>query len=99
MLNDKTSVIRIKDTKTELCCARAIVTGIAIKENHPKLKQIKIGRKEQEYLARDLRAKAGVKEGPCGLEEIQKFQDVLTEYRLVVLSSGHFNTSIFRGPV
>ena len=54
MLHDKTSIIQIIDNKTEMCCARAIKTGIAIKENHPKLKQIKIGRKEQEYLARDL---------------------------------------------
>ena len=99
MLHNKSSIIQIKDDKTELCCARAIVTGIAIIENHPKVKQIKIGRKEQEYLARDLHAKAGVKEGPCGIEEIRKFQDALPDYRIVVLSFDHFNAAIFKGPV
>ena len=47
MLRDKTSVIRSKDdidSKKGLCCARAIVTGIAIIENHPRLKQINIDR-------------------------------------------------------
>ena len=81
MLRNMSSIIQIKDDKTELCWTRAIVTAIAIIGNHPKVKQKKIGRKEQEYLARDLHAKAGVKEGPCGIEEIRKFQDVFPDYR------------------
>ena len=49
-------------------------------------------------LAKELHQKAGVPEDLCGLPEVAKFQDVIDEYQIVVLSGEHFNAIVFEGP-
>ena len=72
-LLSKQSIVQINDHGTQTCCARAIVTGIAIHEKHPDEKYIRKSRIQQEVLANQLHIKAGMRKGPCGIEEIQKF--------------------------
>ena len=72
--------------------------GQALADNHPKLKQIKIGRPIQKKLALDLYKKANVLPGPCGLREVSKFQGVLTGYQILVIDFNARNTSIYEGP-
>ena len=87
-LRDNRSVILINN-QDELCCARALVTLQALREEGSRGKQydeIKRGRSEQEKRAKALHAAARVPEGPCGLEEIALFQIVLSEYQIVVVS-------------
>ena len=72
--------------------------GQALADNHPKLKQIKIGQPIQKKLALDLYKKANVLPGPCGLREVSKFQGVLTGYQIIVIDFNARNTSIYEGP-
>lgn len=72
----KRSIITIRGTCT-LCCARAIVVGLAMAQGHPKLKQIKLGKNIQRELAVELCRKANVAFGPCGFGEISRFQRIL----------------------
>ena len=48
---------------------RSLAVGQALADNHPKVKQIKMGRFIQKKLALDLYKKANVLPGPCGLRE------------------------------
>ena len=41
---------------------------------------------------------AGVPEGLCGLPEVTKFQQVMDDYQIIVLSAEHFNAIVFEGP-
>lgn len=85
----KRCVIRIPKDRHNLCCARAIVTAIAIAENKdPKLAQIKKGRIIQ------LHADAGVPEGRCGIPEIERCR----RYQINVLSSLQSPNVLYRGP-
>lgn len=44
------------------------------------------GRPRKTTMAKELHRLAGVPEGPCGIQELQMFQDALgTEYQLVVM--------------
>ena len=61
--------------------------GQALADNHPKLKQIKIGQPIQKKLALDLYKKANVLPGPCGLRDVSKFQGVLTGYQIIVIDA------------
>ena len=100
LLARKRSVIQIKN-KDELCCARAIVTMRAwIDEGNRGLnyQNISKGYPIQTRLAKELHQKAGVPEGPCGLRELQKFQDVLPGYQIKVLSVDKPHSIIFHGP-
>lgn len=49
----------------------------------------------QGFLAAELHREAGVSEGKCGLQELQKFQDYLTEYQIIV-GSANKCTVIFK---
>lgn len=49
-------------------------------------------------MAEALHREAGVPMAACGLEEIAKFQQHLTDYHLVVLSMEHAGQVIFKGP-
>lgn len=86
----KQTVIQIKNDD-ELCCARAIVTMKAWcqKDNNvagnKHYKNIRQGRPIQTRLARALHEQAGVPVGPCGIPELQKFQEVLPEYQIKVI--------------
>ena len=55
----KKSIITIKN-KDALCCGRAIAVGQALADNHPKLKQFKLGRMIQKQAALKLYKKANV---------------------------------------
>ena len=88
-------VCEIKN-KDELCCARAIVTMREYKKRqageHNTFENIKKDRgknSQQMKKAKRLQEQAGVGEGPCGLEEIQKFQDYLGPqgFRIIVVDA------------
>ena len=100
----KKCIISIKNDD-QLCCARAIVTmkghchkneGVDGNRNWENLKR---GLPVQEKLAKELLQQAGVPEGPCGLEELQKFQAALgSDYQLCVMSRMKPFFLIFKGP-
>ena len=104
----KKSIIQIKN-KDDLCCARAIVTMKAhCHRNDPghmprnNWENLRDGRPRQKTMAQDLHRAAGVPEGPCGLPELDKFQQYLSTldppYQLKVLSRQHPFFLIYRGP-
>ena len=70
--------------KDELCCARAIVTMREYTKRQAgqqntveNIRQDRGKNSQQLKEAKKLHEEAGVPEGPCGLEEIAKFQDYL----------------------
>ena len=78
----KTSIVTINNDD-QLCCACAIVTMKAyLDEGHEGLnyKNLRKGRPIQGKMAKELYQKANVREGPCGLKELQQFQ-VLAVYK------------------
>ena len=89
----------------DLCCSRAIITmkahchrhdGV---DGHRNWENTKRGLPIQQRLARELCELAGVKPGPCGLEELQKFQEYLQpEYQLLVMCRTKPFFLIFKGP-
>ena len=101
----KRSIIRITN-QDNLCCARAIVTMRAwCHRNDPghmpknNWDTLRLGRPRQGTFAKELHQAAGVPEGPCGLPELNKFQQYLAPtYQLKVLSRQHPFFLIFRGP-
>ena len=89
----------------ELCCPRAIATMIAHcrreESNDASFhwRYMKEGKAVQEQAARELCQQAGVKPGPCGLQELQKFQDYLQpEYQLLVMNRANSFFLLFKGP-
>ena len=71
------------------------------KSKKDTLKQFKaIGSKKQKEAALNLCEQAGINpEEPCGLPEIQKLQDSLPNYRLVVFTDQKGKEIIFKGPL
>ena len=49
-------------------------------------------------MAKELHQKADVPESLRGLQEIAKFQVVIEDYQIVVLSAEHFDAIIYEGP-
>ena len=96
LLKSKGSVIQIRNTD-ELCCARAIVTAIARIEKHPQWDSVRRGSQLQKNLAVDVHRKAAVNQKRCGIDEVKRFQAVLTGYKIFVLSKEHFNAIIYEG--
>ncbi|XP_045168552.2 uncharacterized protein LOC123531553 [Mercenaria mercenaria] len=96
-LLDKRSIIQRKNYD-ELCSARAIITAKAKIDQHAQWNSIRLGRDIQRQLANKLHKDADVLPGKCGLEEIEKFQQVLTDYQIIVISKEHFNGIIYTGP-
>lgn len=95
----KRSVISIKNDDS-LCCARAIVTMKARADEGPQgptYKNLKKGRPIQERMAKELCRQAGVQEGPCGLDEIDKFQAVLPNHQIKVISIDPPYCIIYKG--
>ena len=94
----KDSVIQIKN-EDNLCCARAIVTAKAKLDNHPEWNNIRQGRKKQKELALKLHRQAGVRAGPCGYEELTKFQECLSDYRIILVDADRaFDRRAFSPP-
>lgn len=80
--------------KDELCCGRAIVVmreyakkQAGEKNTYENIRQDRGENSQQKKEAKKLYKEAGVPEGVCGYEEIQKFQDYLGPqgYQLIVL--------------
>uniref|UniRef100_A0A914UUB4 DNA-directed DNA polymerase n=1 Tax=Plectus sambesii TaxID=2011161 RepID=A0A914UUB4_9BILA len=93
-----------------LCCARAIVTGIASlhKDESPEAKKcydvIRQGDRArctaQRKKAEELMDQAGLKnhKGACGLDELKKLQEAVKDYQLKVFWKENFNKLWFKGP-
>ena len=97
---NKRSRIKIKNDD-QLCLARALVTMQARVDGGPNgryYKNLAKGYPIQEQRAKELHQLAGVPEGPCGIEEIKKFQQVLPEYQIKVISITPPHMVIFEGP-
>ena len=86
MAKKKKCVIQIKN-KDALCLARGIVTMKERADEGSHYHNLRQGKPIQERWARLLHQEAGVPEGPCGFEELQKFQDFLGPqgYQLIVV--------------
>ena len=93
----KKSIITIRN-KDNLCCGRALAVGKALADNHPNVKQFKLGRPIQKKVALELYKKANILPGPCGLREIGKFQGSLPGYQIIVIDFYARNASIYEGP-
>ena len=100
LLAKKKSVVTINN-KDNLCCARAIVMMRAYADQgHDGLdyKNLRKGYPIKERLAWALHQQTGVPEGPCGLKELQLFQDALPGYQIKVLAIHKPHHIIFCGP-
>ena len=76
--------------------ARALAVGIAKIEKDSRYKQIRNScRPIQRQRALDLHQAANVPLRPCGLNEVNLFQQYLTNYQIVVVSGGHNNSIIY----
>ncbi|CAB4037086.1 Hypothetical predicted protein [Paramuricea clavata] len=97
-LMKKRSIIRIRNND-QLCLARALVVAKAKIDNDPKYTSIVDHRRAmQTRLARELRQKAAVPLGPCGLDEVKQFQTYLSDYQINIVSTDHQNALIYVGP-
>ena len=98
-LNQKGSVVRIKNKDDDLCLARALVVARAKKDNDPRYNLIKDSRSPlQREKAFDLHQATNVPLGPCGLNEVELFQQYLTDYQIVIISGDHNNSVIYPPP-
>ena len=94
LLASKRSIVKIKDDGTNTCLACAIVVGQALqeKQGNELTYMLKNRNNHIEPLASGLHKRAGIREGTlCGIE-------VLTNYRLVLISREHCYSCIFKGP-
>ena len=99
----KRCIIPIRNND-ELCCPRAIATMIAHcrreESNDASFhwRYMKEGKAVQEKAARELCQQAGVDPGPCGWEELNKFQEYLKPtYQLLVMCRTKPFFLFFRG--
>ena len=94
-LGKKKSIITINN-KDDLCLARALAVSIARIENDPRYSQIKRSdRPVQRERAFDLHEAANVPLRPCGLDEVELFQQYLVNYQIIVVSGDHNNCIIY----
>ena len=95
-LKKKGSVIPIINNRDNLCLARALAVSIARIEKDPRYTSI---RRPDSCLQRerafDLHEAANVPLGPCGLKEVDLFQQHLTNYQIIVVSGDQNNTIIY----
>ena len=94
-LHKKRSFISITNND-DLCLARALVVAIAKIEKDPKYKSLANPLKRaQEKKERELHALANVPLGPCGIPEVEMFQNHLTDYEISMVSADHDNCIIY----
>ena len=94
-LKQKNSVITINN-KDAFCLARALAVAIARIEKDPLYNQIRDSRNYiQLDRALDLHQVANVPLRPCGLNEVEQFQQYLTNYQIIVVSGDHNNAIIY----
>ena len=94
-LKKKKSVIPINN-KDDLCLARALAVSIARIEKDPRYARItRPDSSVQRERAFDLHEAANVPLGPCGLNEVELFQQYLVNYQIIVVSGDHNNSIIY----
>ena len=94
-LKKKGSVITINN-KDNLCLARALAVSIARIEKDPRYKRMLDSKcTVQRERAFDLHEATNVPLGPCGLKEVDLFQQYLTNYQIIVVSGDQNNTIIY----
>ena len=94
-LRKKKSVIPINN-RDNLCLARALAVSIARIEKDPRYVQItRSDSTVQRERAFDLHEAANVPLGPCGLKEVDLFQQYLVNYQIIVVSGDQDNTIIY----
>ena len=94
-LKKKKSIITINN-KDDLCLARALAVSIARIEKDPRYSQIKRSdRAIQRERAFDLHEAGNVPLRPCGLDEVELFQQHLVNYQIIVVSGDHNNSIIY----
>ena len=95
-LKKKKSVIRIMNNKDNLCLARALAVAIARIEKDPRYGRLVDPRcTVQRERAFDLHEAARVPLGPCGLKEVDLFQQYLVNYQIIVVSGDQNNAIIY----
>ncbi|KAJ8034943.1 hypothetical protein HOLleu_21979 [Holothuria leucospilota] len=101
LMEKQNSVITINN-KDDLCLARGLVTTKARlnKQSDPTINwnNIRKGQCKQTTLTKALYAISGVPEGPCGLEQVDRFQQVLQDYQILVISCIPKDPIVFKGP-
>ena len=94
-LKKKQSVVTIKN-KDNFCLARALAVGIAKIEKDPRYGQIKDSRCYIQFeRALGLHQAANVPLRSCGLNEVNLFQQYLTNYQIIVVFGDHNNSIIY----
>ena len=100
----KRCIVSIKN-EDNLCCARAIVTMRAHCNKEDGVDALRLwdslkkGYPVQQQQAQALHQQAGVPEGPCGVPELEKFQQALgPSYQLLVMLRMKPFDLIFKGP-
>ena len=94
-LKKKKSVICINN-KDNLCLARALAVSIARIEKDPRYKRMLDPLcTVQRERAFDLHEAANVPLGPCGLKEVDLFQQYLVNYQIIVVSGDQDNAIIY----
>ena len=94
-LKKKKSIITINN-KDDLCLARALAVSIARIEKDPQYKRMLDSKcNVQRERALDLHEAANVPLGPCGLDEVEQFQQHLVNYQITVVSGDHNNSIIY----
>ena len=94
-LKRKSSVICINNMD-DTCLARALVVAMARIEKDPRYKRIiEPGNRVQRERAYDLHEAANVPLGPCGLKEVDLFQQHLVHYQIIVVSGDQNNAIIY----
>ena len=95
-LKKKGTVITIDNKGDNLCLARSLVVSIARIENDPRYLKIRdSSRPIQRERAYDLHEAANVPLGPCGLKEVDLFQQYLVNYQIIVVSGDQDNAIIY----
>ena len=94
-LKKKKSIITINN-KDDLCLARALAVSIARIEKDPQYNRMLDSKcNVQRERAFDLHEAANVPLGPCGLDEVEQFQQHLVNYQITVVSGDHNNSIIY----
>ena len=94
-LKKKGSVICINN-RDDLCLARALAVSIARIEKDPQYKRMVDSKcTVQRERAFDLHETANVPLGPCGLKEVDLFQQHLVHYQIIVVSGDQNNAIIY----
>ena len=99
-LNEKKSIIQVKEAPNNTCCARAILYAKhSVDGDTVNVRRFRKNPRRMEPLVINLHNSAGVPMGVmCALSEWERFQNSLgVEYSLVVLSRDHFNCIVYRG--